>query len=140
MSDVGENKMPKRKFEVTSKNYYVRVKATRSEKDGEYYDIVFGLKGQGREHRAHFGIKAMEENGMIGGKYFFREPRQATTHYYEETFNMKTGEKLAELNLPFQKEEEKIGAEIHISTYWDENVKKLFIGKIMIVEKEENSV
>lgn len=126
--------MLKKRFEITSKNYYVRIKATKNEKDGEYYDIVFGLKGQGREKRAHFGLKAIEENGMVGGKYFFKEPRQATSRYIEKTFNLKTGEKLGELDLHFQ-EEGIIGAEIHISTYWDDNVKKLFIKEVKIIEK-----
>lgn len=129
--------MEKKKWEIKSKNYYARIKIKKTEKDGEYYDIIFGLKGQkNREMRAHYGIKAVAENGMIGGKVFFVEPRQATTHYREQTFNMKTGELLAELDMPFRKENVKIGAEIHYSTIYNEKEKKVFLTKFEIIETE----
>ncbi|MBI2047153.1 hypothetical protein HYT26_03255 [Candidatus Pacearchaeota archaeon] len=83
--------MVKKKWEIKSKSYFARIKIKKNKKDGEYYDIVFGLKGQkNREMHAHFGIKVAAEDGMIGGKVFFVEPRKATSSHKQETFNPKT--------------------------------------------------
>lgn len=130
--------MEKRKWEIKSKNYFARIKIKKSDKDGEYYDIVFGLKGQtNREMHAHYGIKVVAENGIIGGKVFFIEPRKATSHYREETINSKTGEIISKLDKPFEKVTGKTGAEFHYGTIYDEKVKKLFLTKFTIVEFDE---
>lgn len=130
-----ESKIKGKKWEIKSKNYYARVKIKRTEKDREYYDIVFGLKGQ-RDH-AHYGIKVVAENGVIGGKVFFIEPRQTTSHYREETINPKTGEVISKLDKPFRDIKVKTGAELHYGTIYDEKVKRLFLTKFKIVEYDE---
>ncbi len=133
-----ESKINGNKWEIKSKNYYARVKIKKSEKDGEYYDIIFGLKGQkNRESRAHYGIKVVAENGIIGGKVFFIQPRQATSSYSEQTINPKTGEVISKLNTTFEGVSAKTGAEIHYGTIYDENEKKLFLREFKIVEFEE---
>jgi len=130
--------MAKKKWEIKSKSYYARVKIKKSEKDGEYYDIVFGLKGQ-KDH-AHYGIKVVAEDGIIGGKVFFVEPRQTTSHYREETINPKTGEVISKLDKPFGEAKSKVGAEFHYGTIYDEKQKKLFLTKFEIIETGENSI
>ena len=130
--------MVKKIWEIKSKNYFARIKIKKTKKDGEYYDIVFGLKGhKNHEMHAHYGIKVVAENGIIGGKVFFIEPRQATSHYREETINPKTGEVISKLEKPFEKINGKIGAEFHYGTIYDEKEKKLFLRKFEIVEFNE---
>ena len=127
-----------RKSLIKSKNYFARMKIKSTKGDGEYYDIVFGLKGQNnREMRAHFGIKVVAEDGVIGGKIFFVEPRQATSNYREKTFNPKTGELLSESDIPFHGVNSKTGAELHYATIYNEKEKKAFLTKFEIIEKEE---
>lgn len=124
--------MGKTKWEIKSKNYFARIKIKKTEKDGEYYDIVFGLKSQ-KDH-AHYGIKIVAENGMIGGKVFFIEPRQTTSHYREETINPKTGEVISKLEKPFKGIRGKTGAEFHYGVIYDQKEKKLFLREFKIVE------
>ena len=127
--------MIKRKWEIKSKNYFARIKIKKTEKDGEYYDIVFGLKGQkNREMHAHYGIKVVAENGIIGGKVFFIESRKATSHYREETINPKTGEVISKLDKTFEGATGKTGAEFHYGVIYDEKKKMLFLRKFEIVE------
>ena len=127
--------MAKDKWEIKSKNYFARIKIKKTKKDGEYYDIVFGLRGQ-KDH-AHYGIKVVAENGIIGGKVFFVIPRQTTSHYREETINPKTGEVISKLDKPFEGVTGKTGAEFHYGTIYDEKAKKLFLTKFKIVEFDE---
>lgn len=126
--------MAKRKWEITSRNYYARVKIISNEKYGEYYDIVFGLKGQGREMRLHFGIRVEIEKGTIGGKIFFVEPRQIVSRHIEETFNPKTGKLISKSDIPYRQDGGKIGAELHYATIYDKKQKKAFLTKFEIVE------
>lgn len=125
----------KKQWKIKSKNYFASVKINKNDKDGEYYDIVFGLKGQ-KDH-AHYGIKVVAENGMIGGKVFFIVPRQTTSNYREETINPKTGEIISKLDKPFKEVKGKDGAELHYGTIYDEKEKKLFLKEFMIVEYNE---
>ena len=127
--------MEKRKWEIKSKSYFARIKIKKTEKDGEYYDIVFGLKGQ-KDH-AHYGIKVVAEKGIIGGKVFFIEPRQTTSHYREETINPKTGEIISKLDKSFEGVTGKTGAEFHYGTIYDEKKKMLFLRIFKIVEFDE---
>jgi len=130
--------MEKKKWEIKSNNYFARIKIKKTKKDGEYYDIVFGLKGyKNREMHAHYGIKVVAENGIIGGKVFFVEPRKATSHYREETINPKTGEVISKLDKPFEGVSGKTGAEFHYGTIYDEKKKKLFLRKFKIIEFNE---
>ena len=130
--------MEKKKWEIKSKNYFARIKIKKTKKDGEYYDIVFGLKGQkNREMHAHYGIKVVAENGIIGGKVFFIEPRKATSHYREETINPKTGEVISKLDKLFEGVTGKTGAEFHYGVIYDEKKKMLFLRKFEIVEFDE---
>lgn len=129
--------MVKNKWEIKSKNYFARIKIKNTKKDGEYYDIVFGLKGhKNREMHAHYGIKVVAENGIIGGKVFFVEPRKATSSHRQETFNQNTGELLSKEETIFNNLKEKIGAEIHYSLRYDEELKKAFLTKFEIIERE----
>ena len=127
--------MVKRRLEIKSKNYFARIKVKKDDKEGEYYDVVFGLKGQ-KDH-AHYGIKVVVENGMIGGKVFFIEPRQTTSHHMEETINPKTGEVISKIEKPFKGVDGKTGAEFHYGTLYDEKKKKLFLKNFKIVEFDE---
>jgi|SRR3989338_1711900 len=127
--------MEKGKWEIKSKSYFARIKLKNTEKDGEYYDIVFGLKGQ--KSHAHYGIKVVVENDLIGGKVFFVEPRQTTSGYREETINPRTGEVISRLEESFNGIAGKIGAEFHYGTIYDEQQKKLFLKKFRIVEFDE---
>lgn len=130
-----KSNITKNKWETKSENYFVCIKIKSNKKDGEYYDIVFGLKGQkNREMHAHYGMKAFAEKGIIGHKIFFIEPRQATSHYREQRFNAKTGEFLSELDIPFDKVKGETGARLYISTEWDDKAQKLFIRKVEIIE------
>jgi len=124
----------KRKWELKSKNYFARIKIKKNEKDGEYYDIVFGLKRQGREMRAHYGIRVEVENGTIGGKVFFVDPRKAISHHREETINPKTGKVISKLDKPFKGVSGKTGAEFHYSTFYDKKKKMLFLKEFKIIE------
>ena len=129
--------MVRKKWEVKSKNYFARIKIVKTEKDGEYYDIIFGLKGQkNREMHTHFGIKVVAENGIIGGKIFFVEARKASSHHMEETFNMKTGELMSKKETSFDDGKSKIGAKVHYSTIYDKKQKKVFLTKFEIIEIE----
>lgn len=129
--------MVKKRWEIKSNNYFARIKIIKTKKDGEYYDIVFGLKGpKNHEMHAHYGIKVVAENGTIGGKIFFVEPRKATSSHRQETFNLKTGELISKEETIFNDLKEKIGAEIHYSTIYDEKEKKVFLTKFEIIEKE----
>ncbi len=131
--------MDKNKLEIKSENYFMRIKIKFTKKDGEYYDIVFGLKGQkNREMHAHYGMKAVADNGIIGQKIFFIEPRQVTSNYKEQTFNAKTGEFLSELDRPFEGVKGERGARLHISTEWDDKLQKLFIRDVKIDENTSN--
>ncbi len=118
-----------------SKNYFARIKIKKTKKDGEYYDIVFGLKGQ-KDH-AHYGIKVVAEKGIIGGKVFFIEPRQTTSHHRAETINPKTGEVISKLDTTFDGVVGKTGAEFHYGTIYDGKKKKLFLREFKIVEFDE---
>ncbi|MCH7756726.1 hypothetical protein IIC45_01420, partial [Patescibacteria group bacterium] len=119
-------KMVKKKWEIKSKNYFARIKIKKTKKDGEYYDIVFGLKGhKNREMHAHYGIKVVAENGIIGGKVFFVESRKATSSHRQETFNSKTGELISKEETIFN--DLKAGAEIHYATIYHEKEKKAFL-------------
>ena len=130
--------MEKMELEIKSKNYFARIKIKKTEKDGEYYDIVFGLKGHtNREMHAHYGIKVVAENEIIGGKVFFVEPRKTTSHHREETINPKTGKVISKLDKPFKGVTGKTGAEFHYGTIYDEKQKKLFLRKFKIVEFDE---
>ena len=129
---MDESKIKGKTWEVKSKNYFARVKIKKTKKDGKYYDIVFGLKGQ--KNHAHYGIKVVAEEGIIGGKVFFIVPRQTTSHYREETINPKTGQVISKLEKPFEEVKGKIGAEFHYGTIYDEKEKKLFLTKFKIVE------
>lgn len=121
-------------WEIKSKNYFARVKIKKNEKDGEYYDIHFGLKGQGREKRLHFGIRVEVENETIGGKVFFIEPRQAVSRHIEKTFNPKTGELVSKLDSPYGEDKGRIKAELHYATIYDDTQKRAFLTKFEIVE------
>ena len=37
--------MVKNKLKIKSKNYFAHLRIKKTKKDGEYYDVVFGLKG-----------------------------------------------------------------------------------------------
>lgn len=113
-----ESKIKGKKWEIKSKNYFARVKIKKTKKDGEHYDIVFGLKGQ-KDH-AHYGIKVVAENGIIGGKVFFIVPRQTTSEYREETINPETGEVISQLEQSFEEVKSKTAAELHYGTIYDE--------------------
>ena len=129
--------MEKKKWEIKSNNYFARIKIKKTKKDGEYYDIVFGLKGQkNREMHAHYGIKVVAEDGIIGGKVFFVEPRKATSSHQEETINQKTGEIISRKETIFNDSKEKCGAEIHYGVRYDEEQKKAFLTKFEIIEKD----
>ena len=130
--------MVKKKWNIESKSYFARIKIKKNEKDGEYYDIFFGLKGQtDHEMHAHYGIRVVAENGIIGGKVFFIQPRKATSHYREETINPKTGEVISKLDKPFEGVTGKTGAEFHYGTIYDEEKKMLFLTKFKIIEFDE---
>ena len=126
--------MPKNSWEIKSKNYFARVKIRKTEKDGEYYDILFGLKRQDREMRLHFGIKAVAEKEVIGGKIFFIEPRKIVSQHIEETINPKTGEVISRSDIPYRQDGGKIGAELHYATIYNEKQKKVFLTKFKIIE------
>jgi hypothetical protein len=137
-SKISKNK---KRWEIKSKDYYARVKVMKSEKDGEYYDVVFGLKGhKNREMHTHYGIKVVAENGIIGGKVFFVEPRKATSRHRQETINQKTGEVISKEETIFDEANKIVGAELHYGVRYDEEMKKAFLTKFEIVEKEQNSV
>ena len=124
--------MVKKRWKIKSRNYFACIRITSNKKDGEYYDITFGLRGQ-KDH-AHYGIKVVAEDGIIGGKVFFIVPRQTTSHYREETINPKTGEVISKLDKPFEGVTGKTGAEFHYGTIYDEKQKKLFLREFKIVE------
>lgn len=127
--------MKKKKWEVKSKNFFARVKIMKTKKDGEYYDVVFGAKKQkNREMHAHFGIKVVAENGIIGGKVFFTEPRQATSSHREETFNLKTRELISKTTTKFKELKGNLNAELHYATFYDKEKKKAFLTKFEIIE------
>mgnify|MGYP001569004992 CR=1 FL=1 len=128
--------MEKKKLVVKSKNYFARIKIKKTEKDGEYYDVVFGLKKEkNRNMHAHFGIKVVDENDMIGGKIFFVEPRKATPYNREETFNAETGEFISRSEKQFGVPEEEIKAELKYATFFDKEKGKLILKEFKIVEK-----
>lgn len=127
--------MVRKKWEIKSKNYFARVKIMSNNEDGEYYDVVFGLKGQ--KIHAHFGIRVVSENGIIGGKVFFIESRQVTSKYIEKTFNQKTGELISELETPFEGGKGRTGAELRYLVIYNEDEKKAYITKFDIVEIAE---
>jgi hypothetical protein len=130
-----EEKITENKWEIKSKNFFARAKRKKTQKDGEYYDIVFGLKGQkGHEMHAHFGIKAIAEKGVIVGKAFFIQSRKATSRHTEKIFNLETGELLSISETPYGDGKGKIGAELHYSTRYDKKEKKIFLTKFKIVE------
>ena len=131
-----ESKIKRKRWGIKSKNYYARVKIKKNYKDGEYYDILFGLKWQ-KDH-AHYGIKVVAEEGIIGGKVFFIEPRQTASHHREETINPETGEVISKLDKPFRDIKVKTGAELHYGTIYDKKQKKLFLTKFKIVEYDES--
>ena len=96
--------MSKNSWEIESKDYFARVRIKKTQKDGEYYDILFGLKKQGRDMRLHFGIKVVAEEGVIGGKIFFIEPRKIVSQHIEETINPKTGEVISRSDIPYRQD------------------------------------
>jgi hypothetical protein len=126
------SKKTKNKWKIKSKNYFARLKIKKTKKDGEYYDVVFGLIGQ-KDH-AHFGIKVVAENGVIGGKVFFTEARQVTSKHIEKTYNQKTGELISALETPFEGIKGKTGAELRYLVIYNEFEKKAYITKFDIVE------
>ncbi len=129
--------MEKKKWKIKSKNYFANIAIKKSEKDGEYYDIVFGLKGhKNHEMHAHYGMKVVAKNGIIGCDVFFVESRKTTSSHRQETFNIKTGELILKKETIFNNLKEKVGAEIHYSTIYDEKQKKGFLTKFEIIEKE----
>lgn len=132
-SKISKNK---KKWEIKSKDHYARVKVMKNEKNGEYYDVVFGLKGhKNREMRAHYGIKVVAENGTIGGKIFFVEPRKATSSYRQRTINQETGEIISEEETVFDEANKIVGAELHYGIRYDKEQKKAFLTEFRIVEK-----
>ena len=127
--------MEKRKWVIKSKDHFARVKIKNTKKDGEYYDVVFGLKKEkNRDMHAHFGIKVVAKDGLIGGEIFFTEPRNATSGHREETFNAKTWERISKSERSFEGVGEKVGAELHYATIYDEKKKKLFLTKFELIE------
>ncbi len=121
---------------MKSKDHYARVKVMKNEKDGEYYDVVFGLKGhKNREMRTHYGIKVVAENGTIGGKIFFIEPRKATSSHRQLTINQETGEIISEEETVFDEENKIVGAELHYGVRYDKEQKRAFLTEFRIVEK-----
>ena len=126
----------KNKWKIKSENYFVCITIKWNKKDRGYYDIIFGLKREkSHEMHAHYWIKVGVKDNMIGGEICFIKSRQATSNYREKTFNAKTGEFLSELEMPFKEFKGETGAEMHISTEWDDEAQKLFIKEVKIIEK-----
>jgi hypothetical protein len=124
-----------KKKSIKSKHFFARVKIKKTEKDGEYYDIVFGLKGQkNREMHAHYGLKVVAEKGLIGGGVFFVVPRKVTSSHRQETFNAKTGEIISKEETIFNDSRGAISAELHYATIYNEKEKKAFLTKFEIIE------
>ncbi len=132
-SKISKNK---KRWEIKSKDHYARAKVMKSEKDGEYYDVVFGLKGhKNREMHTHYGIKVVAEDGIIGGKLFFVEPRKAVSSHRQETINQETGDVISKEETIFDEENKMVGAELHYGVRYDKEKKKAFLTKFEIVEK-----
>lgn len=140
-SKISKNK---KRWEIKSKNYYARVKVMKSEKDGEYYDVVFGpRRDNSREKRLHYGIKVVaekqiidgEEKNIIGGKVFFTESRAAVSSHRQETINQETGEIISNEETIFDDSNEIVGAQLHYGVGYDKKKKKAFLRKFEIVEK-----
>lgn len=126
--------MPKKSWEIKSKNYFARVKIKKTQKDGEYYDIIFGLKGEKGNKHLHFGIRVETDNCSIGGKVFFAETRQLISRHIEETHNQQTGEIISKSEIPYRQDGGKIGAQLHYGVRYDEKQKKAFLTELKIVE------
>ncbi len=130
-SKISKNK---KKWEIKSKNYFARLKIKKTKKDGEYYDVVFGLQSQ--KVHAHFGIKVVSEKGIIGGNVFFTKSRQVTSKHIEKIYNQKTGKLISALETPFEKAEGRTGAELRYFVVYNELEKKAYITSFEIVEIE----
>jgi len=131
----GEGRLLNNGAHMETKNYWLEVKKKSSEKDGEYFDFLFGERN-GKIHD-HWGIKGLCINDKFYDiKMFFFNDRGEIIRSFERHFQNELTDEIFNREIFERDLNKRLGSNIklYVKFHWDSSNKIIQIKKISFRE------